>query len=514
MAKRKKTEAVRMISIKELLRVRSQGRSMNDAARSCGVSRSCAQFYIKRAEDAGVTYEKIKEMSDAEVFECLGIKRGPRIAEGPLPDFQAIQRELGRKGVTLYLIWEEYKRVNPKGYSYSNFCLHYRKWCGTQKLAFRQVYKGGEKMLTDYAGMKVSIYPAEGSSFEVELFVSTLGASNLTYTEATPSQNLFNWIGSHERALIYFRGVPELEIIDNLKSGVNKACRYEPEVNRSYAEFAAHYGLAVLPTRILKPRDKAKVEEAVQNVERRILAPLRDRRFASIEELNRAIRPLLEDLNNREMQQYGCSRWKLWEALDKPALRPLPGTAFEFGNWKDVKLNIDYHIELFRHYYTAPYQLRGEKLSVFFTEKTVSIFHGGKRVAYHIRDDTPFRHTTVKEHLPPEHQAMLDWTPSRFLSWGEKIGPEVKKQVESLLNSRQHPEQAYRSCLGLLRLAKKFGDERLNAACAIANSFNIASMKRVESMLISGHDRLQKEPTPPKTQFPPHQNIRGGNYYH
>jgi transposase len=320
MAKRKRTEAVGVISIKELLRVRAVGRSINEAARSCGVSRASAQWYIKCAESLGVSYETIKDQPDEEVLKSLGLKRGPRGGDGPLPDFQAIRREIGRKGVTLYLVWEEYKQANPTGYSYSNYCLHYRKWRNAQKLEFRQVYKGGEKMLTDYAGMTVTIYSPDGTSTEAQIFVSALGASNLTYTEATASQNLFNWMGSHERTLRYFQGVPELEIIDNCKSGVNKAHRYEPEVNRTYAEFAAHYGLAVLPTRILKPRDKGKVEEAVQNVERRILAPLRDRRFTSIEELNRAIRPLLEDLNNRQMQQYGCSRRELWESLDKPAL--------------------------------------------------------------------------------------------------------------------------------------------------------------------------------------------------
>ena len=368
-------------------------------------------------------------------------------------------------------------------------------------------------MLSDYTGMKVAIYPVCGSSFEAEIFVSTLGASNLTYAEATASQNLFCWIGSHERALRYFGGVPELEIIDNLKSGVNKACRYEPEVNRTYAEFAAHYGFSVLPARIRAPRDKAKVEEAVQNVERRILAVFRDRKFTSIAELNQAIAPLLEELNNRELQEYGCSRWKLWEVLDKPALRALPAKAFELGTWKIAKLNIDYHIELNRHYYSAPYQLRGKKIEIFFTEKTVSVFHEEKRVAHHFRDDSPFKHTTIKEHMPPEHQAMTEWTPSRLISWGEKIGAEVKKQIEALLDSRQHPQQAYRSCLGLLRLGKKFGEQRLNAACAIANSYNVASMKRVESMLVRGYDRLQKESVP-ETKLPPHQNIRGGNYYH
>lgn len=514
MAKRKKTEAIRVISIKELLRVREQGRSINEAARSCGVARSCAQRYIKLAESNGTTYEEIKELPDEEVLRCFGVQRAPRAYRATAPDFQAVQRELGRKGVTLYLLWEEYRRINPTGHSYSNYCLLFRSWRGAQKLAFRQVYKGGEKMLSDYSGMKVTIYPIGKASFEAEIFVSVLGASNLTYVEATQSQNLLDWIGSHERTLKYFGGVPELEIIDNLKSGVTKACRYEPEVNRTYAEWAAHYCLAVLPARALKPKDKAKVEEAVQNVERRILAVLRDRKFTSIEELNQAIAPLLEELNNREMQEYGCSRWQLWESLDKPALKPLPGTPFELGTWKTVRLNIDYHIELFRHYYSAPFELRGKKLEVFFTEKTVSIFNEGKRVAHHLRDDTPYRHTTLKEHLPPAHQAMLEWSPSRLLSWGQKIGQDVEKQIAAILNSREHPEQAYRSCLGLLRLANKFGSERLNAACAIANPLNIASMKRIESMLLKGYDKLQKESSVPETQLPPHQNIRGGNYYH
>jgi transposase len=516
MARRKSTEALGVRSIKELLRIRGLGRSINEAARGAGIARSTAQEYVQRAATAGVTYERIKDLCDEEVLGCLGLSRVKPSSPGGgavLPDFAVLQRELMRKGVTLYLLWEEYKRATPDGYSYSNFCLHYRRWCGEQRLSFRQVYKAGEKMFTDYAGMKVTINPAHGGSFEAEIFVSVLGASNFTYAEAAPSQNLSCWIGSHERALKYFGGVPELEVIDNLKAGVSKACRYEPEVNRTFAEFAAHYRLAVLPTRTLAPRDKAKVEEAVQNVERRILAPLRDREFASIDELNRAIVPLREELNSRRMQDYGCSRRELWEAIEKPALRALPVQPFEFGSWKGVKLNVDYHIELNRHYYSAPYQLRGKKIEVFFTEKTVSVFHDGKRVAHHLRDNTPFKHTTVKEHMPPAHQAMLDWTPSRFINWGEKLGTDVKKQVEALLNSRQHPQQAYRSCLGLLRLAKKFGEQRLNAACSIANSLNVASMKRVESILLRGYDKLSKESVP-ASQPATHQNIRGGEYYH
>lgn len=514
MAKRKRTEEIKMVSIKEMLRLLGKGRSWNEIAASCGVARSTAQDYIKKILMVGLTYEEACNLGEEEICRRLRIRQ-PRQGSGrETPKFEKIHQDLSGKGVTLQLLWEEYRRDHPTGYSYSNLNYLYRKWRKEHKLSLRQTYKAGEKMLVDYSGMKVMIYSDDGKMNEAEIFVAVLGASNYTYSEASPSQELANWLGSHERALRYLGGVPEIEVIDNLKSGVNKSCRYEPELNRSFAEFAEHYGLTVIPTRVISPRDKAKVEEAVQNVQRRILAQLRDRRFVNIPELNQAMRPLLEDLNSRVMKIYGVSRRELFEKVDKPALSPLPTTPFEFGSWKIATVNIDYHIELKRHYYSVPYKLVGQRVDIRFSEKTVAIFHDGKRIVEHLRGNTPGKHTTLKEHMPPQHQYSLDWTPSRFVNWGNKLGLAVGKQIEAILASRSHPEQAYRSCLGLLRLEKKFGAERLNAACNLTNSLGVASMKSVQSILTTGRDKLQGATSTPKTTLSSHDNIRGDKYYH
>ena len=503
-----------MTAIGELLRLVAQGRSINESARAAGVSRSSAQQYVKLARAAGVNYELLKSLSDSEIHKRLGTDRRERSTVQVLPDFKVLSVELGRKGVTLRLLWEEYIKATPEGYSYSNFCLHYRKWRQEQKLSYRQVYKGGEKAFTDYSGQKVPIYHSDGSVSEAEIFVMVLGASNYTYVEASNSQNLYCWIGAHVRALKYFGGVPLAEVIDNLKSGVSKACRYEPEVNRAFAQFAEHYGLAILPCRTFSPRDKAKVEEAVKNVESRILAVLRNTRFSSIEQLNQAIKPLLEELNARQMQTYDCSRKELFEELDRPNLKPLPSQPYEFGSWKIAKLNIDYHIEINRHYYSAPCQYVGKKVEVFIGEKNIRIYHERQCLATHLRDDTPYRHSTVKEHMPPSHQAMQDWSPSRFLTWAEKLGPAIKQQVASLLQSRQHPEQAYRSCLGLLRLEKKYGTKRLSAACEIVNSFGIASFGQVAAVLKNNRDQIAPQSHPTPQVIATHSNIRGQDYFH
>jgi len=310
---------------------------------------------------------------------------------------------------------------------------------------------------------------------------------------------------------ISFRG-KTLAVVDNLKSGVKKACRYEPELNRNYLEFSKHYDFAVLPARVRKPQDKAKVEEAVQNVERRILAPLRDRTFYSLAEMNLALRGKLEEANARPMKTYsGLSRWELFNQIEKTALKPLPGTRFEFGSWKVARVNIDYHIEIAKHYYSVPCALRGEKIEVRFTEKMVLVFHDGKSVAQHLRSDRTYQHTTVKEHMPPSHQYMIGWSPSRLISWAKTIGEQSAIQVEALLNTRKHPEQAYRSCLGLIRLADKFGKDRLEAACKKANSFGVASFKSVQNILVNNQDKLTT--SSPEHDPISHSNLRGKDYY-
>jgi transposase len=437
---------------------------------------------------------------------------GRRVKDAEV-DFVVVSQELLRKGVTLLLLWEEYLQQHPDGYSYSQFCNRYRDWRKLQNISLRQEHRAGDALYVDYAGLTMPVINQEsGEVRQVPIFVAALGASNRIYTEATEDATLASWIGSHVRTLTYFGGVPGKIVPDNLKTGVKNPCRYDPELNPSYREFAEHYGVAVLPARPKKPQDKAKVESAVQVVEQRILAKLRDHKFFGVSELNAAISELLLELDNRPMQIYGKSRRELFEELDKVALKPLPVEPYRFASWKKAKVNIDYHVEVKRHYYSVPYQLIHQYVQVRLSEKTVEILHEQSRVALHHRDDTPGRHTTLKEHMPAAHQYMQGWTPSRLIEWAATIGVETKLQVNSLLLSKEHPEHAYRACLGLLSLAKKYGNSRLENACAKANALGIISMRSIKSMLQTCSERILKPQN--VTVRLRHSNIRGDAEFH
>jgi transposase len=379
----------------------------------------------------------------------------------------------------------------------------------------RKQHKSGDKLFVDYAGATVPIY-RQGTNeilFEAQLFVGVLGASNYTFAEATATQEIKNWLGSHRRCFEFFGGVPAAVVPDNLKSGVKKAFYYDPELNPAYREFAQHYGVAILPTRVKKPKDKGKVEVGVQIAERWILAVLRNRKFFSLVELNQEIAKLLEKLNSRKMKSYGCNREQLFKSVDQPALRRLPQKPYELFEFKLARVNIDYHVEVERHYYSVPYKLVGQEVEIRIREQSIEVLHEGKRITLHARSREKFKHTTKKEHMPPSHQAVLKWTPTRLLNWAAKIGSGTKLQVQALLDSREHPEQSYRACLGLLRLEKKVGQSRLEAACNRANHLGIASMRRVKSILDSGMDRL---PIVNCKEIPiiNHRHVRGRTYYH
>lgn len=511
---KKRTWVLEVKKVKEILRLKSLGLSQVQIARSCHVSRFAVQDYLMRAAAAGIHYPLSESYSEDDLLRLLGkcLARGRQKAE---LDYSKIHRELRRKGVTLELLWQEYIKEHPEGYSYSQFCALCRKWRRTNDLPMRQTHKAGEKAFIDYTGVTVPIYERLSGkvSFEAEVFVAALGASSYTFAEATASQQLKHWLGSHVRAFEFFGGVTEILIPDNLASGVKRACRYEPEINRNYRMLAQHYATVVIPARVKKPRDKAKVENAVQQVERWVIAPLRNQRFYSLHELNTAMKPLLRTLNNKLMKEYGLSRKQLFEQLDKPALKSLPTRAFRFATWSTARVNIDYHIEVKRHYYSVPCQHIRQKVDLCITENTIEVFLKGKRIALHKRSNKLYQHTTVKEHMPKAHQQMLDWTPSYFLNTARKIGPEALALINAVLGSRAHPEQSYRSCLGLLRLAKKVENSRFEAACKRANFFALYSFKSVKSILETGQDRL---PLPVKTQsISPlvHENIRGNNYF-
>jgi transposase len=379
----------------------------------------------------------------------------------------------------------------------------------------RQEHRAGEKMFVDYAGHTVSVYDLHTNQMrEAQIFVAVLGASNYTYAEATWTQTLADWIGSHSRAFAFLGGIPKVLVPDNLKSAVSKSNYYDPDINPSYLDMANHYGTAVIPARVRKPKDKAKVEVAVQVVERWILARLRNRQFFSLGQLNRAIAALLEDLNSKPFQKLPGSRKSAFESLDRPALSPLPSAPYQFAEWKIATVNVDYHIEVHRHYYSVPHTLIKKKLDVRITNNTIECFYKNKRVASHIRSHHKGRHSTIKEHMPKSHQKWAQWTPDRFIRWAGKIGVNTQKLIENVLNSRAHPQQGFRTCLGILRLAKSYGDDRLEAASRRAVSIGGTSYRSVESIL---KHNLDQKPLPDQSSKNPpieHTNIRGARYYH
>jgi transposase len=434
-----------------------------------------------------------------------------------MPDFEYLHAERKKPGVTLQLLHLEYLQKHAEGYRYTAFCERYRDWLKRRGLTMRQEHLAGEKLFIDYAGKKPHIVdPETGEVIEVELFVAVLGASNYTYAEATLTQRGPDFIASNVRALAFLGGVTAALVPDQLKSAVTVASRYEPGIQRTYEELARHYGTAVVPARPLRPRDKAKVEVAVQIAERWIVARLRHETFFSLEALNERIAELLVELNDRKMRRYGVSRRELFERVDRPALRPLPSEPFVYAEWKKARLNIDYHVELDHHYYSAPHALVHEVLEGRATAITVELFHRGERVASHLRSYKRGGHTTLAEHMPKAHQKHLEWSPSRILHWAESIGPKTRELAEAILAERRHPEQGYRSCLGILRLGKQFGHERLEAAAARAVAVRARSYRHVELILKNGLDRM---PSPAETDaegatLVVHENIRGRGYYH
>ncbi len=430
------------------------------------------------------------------------------------PDFPAIHQELKRKGVTLQLLWSEYAADHgEKAYRYSRYCDLYRDWSGRQKRSMRQIHLAGEKLFIDYCGPTAEVVNSiTGEVRSAQIFVAVMGASSYTYAEATWSQSLPDWIGSHQRALRFIGGVPALLVPDNLRSAVRKPCRYAPEPNQTYQEMARHYGTAILPARPYKPQDKAKAEIGVQVVERWILARLRHHRFFTLQELNSAIATLLKDLNQRPFQKLPGSRQSAFDALDHPVLKPLPATTYDYAEWKKAKPGIDYHIEVAKHYYSVPHRLVGRRLDVRMGTALIEVFDQGSRVASHPRQPKG-GFTTLPEHMPPSHQHHHQWSPERFLNWGKDIGPCTREVVKRVLDNRDHPEQGYRACLGLLNLAKRFTRLRLESACEHALALGSANYRSIHSILENGLDQ-QPRPEQSQGELPLHANVRGAGYYH
>lgn len=430
-----------------------------------------------------------------------------------MPSGEYLHKELTRKHVTLQLLWHEYKEKNPDGYEYSQFCLRYRSWQKTLEVSLRQDYKAGEKLFVDFAGDTIPVHdPHTGAVVPAYLFVAALGASNYTYAEAVPSQDLRSWIGLHVRTFEFMGVVPAIVVPDNPRVGVTRPCRYEPDLNPTYQDFAAHYHTVVIPARVKKPKDKAKVESAVLIAERWIIASLRNHTFFGIGELNRVIREKLEDLNTRPLQKLKVSRRHLFETIDRPAMKPLPDRRYEYAEWEKHKVNIDYHVEIGRHYYSVPYQLKGQTVDARITASMVEVFFKGKRVVLHPRSSVPGRHTTLTAHMPESHKRYLEWTPSRIIRWAEKTGASTAALVTEIMERRPHPEQGFRSALGIIRLGRRYGEQRLEAACTRALFMKVYSYRSVESILKNNLDGKEL-PEEPSEKLIIHENIRGKGYY-
>lgn len=507
---------VPMRKIGEALRLKAGGLSTRKIALSLGIGQSTASDYLKRAERAGLSWPLPEGVSDGDLEARLFQPQGGETRRGlAQPDWPRIHRELRRKGITLSLVWEEYREAHPDdGYGYSRFCELYRRWEGRLSPTMRQHHFAGERVFVDYSGDTLEIVDrSTGEARPVQVFVGVLGASSYTYAEATWTQGLADWIASHTRMLAFFGGVPGQLVSDNLKSGVTKACFYEPKVNRTYADMAAHYGTVVLPARPYKPRDKAKVEVGVQLVQRWIMARLRKRRFFSLAELNAAILELLETFNAKVSRHLGASRRELFERLDSPALKPLPSEPYEYAEWLERKAGLDYHVEIEKHYYSVPHHLLKQKLWARVTARTVEIFHEGQRVASHVRTSGNRGHTTVAEHMPASHRRYAGWTPAGIRRHAERIGPNTAALVDLILRSKTHPEQGFRACLGIVRLAKPHGKDALEAASLRAMEIGGLSYSSVNSILKNNLHRHRPE-KPADGPAITHGNIRGAQYFH
>jgi transposase len=502
-----------MRRIREVLRYHFEAKlSQNQIAGAMKLARSTVWDYLRRATQAGIDWQRAQSLEDTQLERLLFSRPAECAAQRPLPDWAMVHRELqSRRYVTLQLLWEEYRQQHPDGYSYPRFCVYYRTWAKSQKVYQRQRHTPGEKVFTDYSGKKLALRDRHtGLDEPVELLVMAWGFSQYLYAEAQRNQQLPHWTMGHVRGYAYFGCVPRIEVPDCLKSAVNRACRYDPDLNRTYAEMSEHYGVAVVPARPRSPRDKPKVENAVLIAQRWILAALRHRVFFSIEELNQAISVLLERANTRTMRRWGKSRRELFEQYDRPNAQPLPATPYRYGEWVEARLGMDCHALLREHFYSAPYQLCGKLLWARLGATTVEIFDGTTRVALHPRGYQRFGYATVKEHLPEKYRHDMAWSPGRLLNWATTIGPHTCQLAKLVMDSKPFVQQGFRPTIGILRLARTYGEQRLEAAAEMAVRFRVTRVAAIEAMLKKA---LSAPQTPTTATVVNTRHCRGRSYF-
>ena len=523
-----KNRRLSMRKIKEILRLKFDcDLSNRGIARSCSTSHSTVADYISRFEESGLSWPIPPELDELSLERRLFpldsmIKRNATRRE---PDWKYIHEELRKKGVTLLLLWQEYLAENPKGYRYSQFCELYKRWKKKLQVSMRQPHQAGEKMFVDYCGQTVEIKNRfQETVWVAQIFVCVLGASNYVFAEAHYKQDIAHWLGGHIRGFEFFGGVPEVVVPDNLKAGVKSPCRYEPVLNPSYHDMAKHYQVAVIPARVRKPKDKSKAEVGVQVVQRWILAVLRKRTFFSLQELNQAIKELLIELNNREMKHLGKSRRELFESIEKPMLKPLPQQAYNFWEWRKVKVPPDYHVKFDNNYYSVPSRYVQKPVDIRANQHLVEIYFKDKVIAYHKRSYEKNFAITKAKHMPQRHRVIAAVNAQNLINWSKKVGSNTNSVIDRMLSSEMHPEQTYRKCLGILRLGGRYGEARLEAACKRVLHFGVVSYKRIEAVLKGGCDKLplplvEVDTAEEKEQLATHlhlhhENIRGSHYYH
>lgn len=506
-----------MRKISEILRQRHELKcSYRDIARSLNISISTVSLYLSQAKKVNIAWPLPEEMSEEDLHDRIFLSTTKAEDKKAMPDFTKVYQEYRKKGMTLRLLWREYRDVHSDGLSYPRYCVHYRAYAKTMEPVMRQVHKAGEKAFVDYAGTTVEwINPTTGEIHVAQIFVGCLGASQLIFCEATATQSLPDWLSSHIHMFEYFGGVTEIVVPDNLKSAVTQAHRYDPDINANYQHFSEHYSFAIVPARVREPKDKALAENAVGIITRQILAALRHVTFTSIAEINAAIKPRLHILNHQYFQKMKMSRFQLFESIDKPALKALPQERYHYADWIKAKVHIDYHFIFDNHYYSVSYQYIHKEVQLRATNKTVECFLNGKRLASHARSYKKYGYTTIKEHMPPSHRAQAEWGPERMKRWAKKIGIHTEKFIDALMASRPFPQQAYRGCLGVLRLGERFGEDRLENACAIALSVGANRYKQIESILKKQLDKLPLSDESAETgaSTPNHENIRGAEYF-
>lgn len=514
-------EKLSVKKLKEILRLKyACSMSHRAIARAVCTSASTVSYYVRAFKASGLRWQVASTMDERDLIEhmsphCIQIKN--KSFKKTPPDYREIHTALKRKGVTKQLLWQEYvQRCGSSSYSYTEYCRQYRQWYKGLRPSLRQHYKAGEKCFVDYAGPTVSVmHPNTGEVRQAMIFVGVLGASNYTYAEATWSRSRQDWLGSHSRMFSYFGGVTELVIPDNEKSGVQSACYYDPEINPHYAQWAKHYQTVILPTRPYHPRDKAKVETGVQVVERWILARLRHRQFFSLRELNEAIAVLLKELNHKPFKKQAGTRHSQFEALEKPALKSLPETPYEYADIKTLKVRLDYHIYLQKHYYSVPYQYLSQRVECRISAHTVEIYHHGIRIASHVRSDQKGMYSTHPEHMPEAHRQHQQWTPAQFIHWAQLLGEGVKQVADYTVGHQPHPERCYRIHLGMKNLVKRYGEKRFEQACLYAISIDAPWYRSIRSILKNHLDSVSVDKPESLSNLPglTHINIRGATYY-